>query len=225
MFRYIINQDERKTEDPIMSFCTRWSILALAWAAAVATLAAPAPVDTLWVDAGSKAEAEDGSVEAPFRSIAAAMKAVGPGDVVTVRAGVYREQFSIPPGEPGRPITLRAAEGHRVVVTGCQRLEGWTKTAEGPWMTTLDWRPDRLMVGSKIQTIAREPDEGWWQSATAGENVLSDPQHLKGIDAAETGGNVRIWLQHGNVFSTVPVQSLDTRDGRRDIPQLPRELE
>jgi len=177
---------------------------------------------TIWVDGGSTAGEENGSSEAPFTTIAAAVAAVRPGDVVTVRAGVYRERFSIPSGEPGRPVTLRAAEGQRVVVSGCVPLEGWKPEADGRWSTIVDWRPRRLLAGSKPQTIAREPNAGWWQSVTARDGVLADPRNLRGIQAAESGGEIRIWLRSGNTFATCPIDSLDTQSGRVKLGQTPR---
>lgn len=31
---------------------------------------------------------------------------------------------------------------------------------------------------------------------------------------AETGGEVRVWLKHGDTFFTFPIESLDTQAGR-----------
>ncbi|HUT09685.1 MAG TPA: right-handed parallel beta-helix repeat-containing protein [Thermoguttaceae bacterium] len=181
------------------------------------TTAGLCPAETVWVDGGSPTPTEDGSPEAPFRTIGKALQTVQPSDVVTVRAGVYREQFKIPSGEPGRPITLRAADGQRAIVSGCVPVTGWTKATGGVWTTTLDFEPERLLVAAKEQTIAREPNEGWWRSAGAAGDTLSDPEHLQGIPAAETGGEVRVWLQHGNTFMTFPLLTLDARQARVSV--------
>jgi len=195
----------------------RMTSVAGACVSLVLAIAGWCSAETVWVDGNSAAANEDGSPQAPFRTISKALQAVGPGDVVTVRAGVYREKFKIPSGQPGRPITLRAADGQRAIVSGCVGVTGWTKAAGGIWTTTLDFPPERLMVGSKEQTIAREPNEGWWRSAGGSGDTLSDPQHLQGISAAETGGEVRVWLQHGNTFMTFPLLALDTAQARLTV--------
>jgi alpha-N-arabinofuranosidase len=54
----------------------------------------------------------DGSAAAPFRTIAAAAHVAQPGDVITVRQGVYRERINPPRGglsdknKIGSPIRL-----------------------------------------------------------------------------------------------------------------------
>src|SRR4051812_48849577 len=54
----------------------------------------------------------DGSEAAPLRTIGKAIGKAQPGDAVVVHAGTYDELVSFPrSGEPGRPITLKAACG------------------------------------------------------------------------------------------------------------------
>ena len=61
--------------------------------------------------AGAKTITVDCAGGADFRTIGAAMKAVGKGDVVLVRPGVYREEVRIPVGglSRERPTVLRSA--------------------------------------------------------------------------------------------------------------------
>jgi len=174
---------------------------------------AAAVARTWWVDGRSTAATADGSADAPMKTIGDAMKAVQPGDEVVVREGVYRERVRIPSGEPGKPIVLRSAEGQRAVITGCVPVTGWKKAGSGIWTTTLDFKPDRLLVAGREQTKARTPNEGWRRCAGAEGDTLIDPAHLKGIDATG-GGEVRIWLQHGNTFAAYPITSVDARAGR-----------
>ncbi|MFT4122408.1 MAG: right-handed parallel beta-helix repeat-containing protein [Microbacteriaceae bacterium] len=54
-----------------------------------------------------------------FTTIQNAIDSAYPGDVIEVPAGVYHETVSfVRSGEPGRPITLRAAPGARVLLDG-----------------------------------------------------------------------------------------------------------
>ena len=74
-----------------------------------------------------------GSQAVPWKTIgrAAAAKELRPGDTVLIATGVYREYAQIKvSGEPGRPITLAAAPGARVVLKGSEIITGpWTRLA------------------------------------------------------------------------------------------------
>ena len=63
-----------------------------------------------------------------------AANAVKPGDVVTIRGGVYREWVKpVTAGREGAPITFQAAKGEKVVVTGADEVRGWKKRPDGLW--------------------------------------------------------------------------------------------
>jgi len=55
-----------------------------------------------------------------------------PGDTVLVKSGVYREEVIIKhSGEPGKPLTIAAAPGHRPVIKGSDVIRGtWTRLGE-----------------------------------------------------------------------------------------------
>jgi parallel beta-helix repeat protein len=64
-------------------------------------------------------DANPGTSTAPFRTIKAASRIAQPGDVVTVRGGVYPEATSISTkGTAAAPITFRAKSGETVVLDG-----------------------------------------------------------------------------------------------------------
>ena len=57
-------------------------------------------------------DANDGSPDKPFRTIGKAVEAVGPGDVIYVRAGSYVESVLVnKSGQEGKPIILSCAPG------------------------------------------------------------------------------------------------------------------
>jgi hypothetical protein len=65
----------------------------------------------LWV-ATTGDDANDGSTDKPFRTIGKAVEAVGPGDVIYVRAGTYVENIVLKKsGQEGKPILLSCAPG------------------------------------------------------------------------------------------------------------------
>jgi parallel beta-helix repeat protein len=62
------------------------------------------------------------------RTIAEAASRAQPGDTVVIHAGVYRESVRIDrSGSQDQPITIRAAEGQTVILTGADRITDWTK--------------------------------------------------------------------------------------------------
>ena len=145
--------------------------------------------------------------------IAAALKQAKPGDVVTLREGTYREAVKVPAGEPSAPLTLRAADGERVVITGMVPIDGWEAGDGGVFSATLDWKPDQLYVGDHPLTKARTPEEGFWIAEEAGDNTLTDPANLRDLDTDPTGGTLRVWAQRGNTFLTVPISGYDAAAG------------
>jgi len=83
-----------------------------------------APAPTFVVDAGHPAadDGNPGAADRPLRTISAAVARAGPGTVIRVRPGIYRESFTVTAsGEPGRPVTIegeRGPDGRMPVVTG-----------------------------------------------------------------------------------------------------------
>ncbi|MGG1551305.1 right-handed parallel beta-helix repeat-containing protein [Paenibacillus ferrarius] len=73
--------------------------------------------------------ANDGkSLSAPFKSIQRCVNALQPGDSCEVSSGIYRETITPPiSGTDGSPITIKAANGANVVVSGTDPItSGWT---------------------------------------------------------------------------------------------------
>ncbi len=81
-------------------------------------------------------DANAGSRERPFKTIAQAFAVVKTGEAVVIRGGTYREgqlQFTSN-GREGRPIVVRSAESERVIVDGTDAAlesgEGWTHAGD-----------------------------------------------------------------------------------------------
>jgi hypothetical protein len=75
-----------------------------------------------------------GTAEAPWKTISRAAETLEPGDTVMIYTGVYREHVEpARGGTPGLPITYRAAEGEKVIVTGADIVTGWTRVKGGIW--------------------------------------------------------------------------------------------
>ncbi|HUS47745.1 MAG TPA: DUF1565 domain-containing protein [Phycisphaerae bacterium] len=83
----------------------------------------------------------------PYKTLGAALKAAQPGETIVVRGGVYRETL--------KPlcdsVTIRAAAGEAVVISGADLIEGWRRTDKG-WAATLANRPATLLRDGKPWT-------------------------------------------------------------------------
>ena len=137
----------------------RLSTLLAVWLAAAAPSAQPCDYV---VDGAQGLDANDGRTgESAWRTVQRAAEAVRPGEVVCIRAGVYREAVRPPRGgAPGAPVTFRAAPGDagRVVISGAEAVEGWVPDGD-------DWRWDWA------------PRPGWDVGADGAFRVVRDPDH------------------------------------------------
>lgn len=76
----------------------------------------------------------DGTLKNPFPTIQQAADIAMPGDEVVVLPGVYREAVNpVHAGTPDARITYRAAEKGKAVITGAERVAGWTPLGGGVW--------------------------------------------------------------------------------------------
>src|SRR5213083_1057382 len=84
-------------------------------------------------------DANDGSVAKPFKTIMAAANKAMPGDVITVHAGIYREQVTPPRGgnSDKERIVYRAVPGEKVMIKGSEVVKGWQLQHHDTWMVKL----------------------------------------------------------------------------------------
>lgn len=84
-------------------------------------------------------DSNDGSAEAPFKTISAAAAVAQPGDIVTVHEGVYREWIDPPRGgeSDAKRIVYQAAPGETVEVKGSEVVTGWEKVEHDTWKAVL----------------------------------------------------------------------------------------
>src|SRR5689334_15244571 len=74
----------------------------------------------------------------PFLTINRAAQVAQPGDVVTVRAGTYRERVTpARGGTAAQRITYRAAPGEQVSIKGSDQITGWTLVSGTTYSVTL----------------------------------------------------------------------------------------
>ncbi|MDQ3813457.1 MAG: right-handed parallel beta-helix repeat-containing protein, partial [Armatimonadota bacterium] len=172
---------------------------------------------TLHVDAAATATASDGSEQKPFTTIDTALKAAQPGDGIVVRGGVYREEIRMPSGSDDAPITLMAAAGQRVIVSGFAPITGWQPFKDKIQVATLDWKPDGLFVNRTLQPMSQSPNEGWYVLQAVQEDGgglrLTDAERLKNFPHDLKGGHVLVLQKTGNVIGSSSIMAQDKAVG------------
>ncbi|TXF88065.1 T9SS type A sorting domain-containing protein [Neolewinella aurantiaca] len=107
-------------------------------------------------------DANDGSGQRPFLTIGKAAEVAQAGDVVYIFSGSYEETLRpANSGTPGSPITFRAVEGERVILTAMEALNGFTPDAGGIYKVAVDWdlgQQNFVMNGSAAMDLARWPN-------------------------------------------------------------------
>jgi hypothetical protein len=90
-----------------------------------------------------------GTSQQPWKTVTKAAQTAGPGDIVVIRDGIYRERIIAKiNGTPQKPIRFDAAPGSHVVLTGADRLTGWQKANDNRPSYSITW-PYRFITWSK----------------------------------------------------------------------------
>ena len=77
----------------------------------------------------------------PLASLAKACAVAAPGETIVLRGGVYRE--TLRPRTDG--LTIRAMKGEKVIISGADLIEGWTRAADGSWSAPLSSAPKQVL--------------------------------------------------------------------------------
>jgi hypothetical protein len=87
-----------------------------------------------------------GTTDRPWKTLGKAAETAGPGDVVVIRGGVYRERVTVKAsGTAQAPIRFQAAPGEHVVLTGADRLTGWRRVDDARPVYSVAW-PHRFIT-------------------------------------------------------------------------------
>lgn len=159
-------------------------------------------------------DAGPGTIDRPWKSIARAVSKLEPGDRVVVRSGVYRERVVIQAsGAVGAPITVEAAPGERVLLTGADLLVEWRKS-EGeapiyrtPWTHRfVSWNPGMSHPGDAYHQLIGRCEQVWVEGYGL-RQVLERGQLAPGTFFADiANGILEAWDFGGRDLSKVTVE-------------------
>ena len=142
------------------------------------------------------------------RTIAESASRLGPGDTALIHGGIYREQVIVDKsGLPEQPITVRAAEGEHVVITGADRITDWSPVQGEERVYRTRW-PHKFVAWNKSQT---HPDDDYHRLIGRCEQVFVDGYPLHQVLE-------RSKLSRGTFFADTDAQLLYIQPaGNRDV--------
>jgi hypothetical protein len=104
-----------------------------------------------------------GTIFAPFRTLAKAGQVAKAGDTVIIREGIYREVLSPRnDGTPTNPITFKAAEGERVVISANEEVTQFMYYKDNIYTANMPWDlgdgRNQIFINEEPLTEARYPN-------------------------------------------------------------------
>ena len=120
------------------------------------------------------------SLDSPYATIQKASNMAVAGDVVHVRAGVYREMVDL----KANGVTFQPYNGEAVTINGTDLLRTWTLTAGSTYQTTMDWNMEarwgtnQVFADGKMIELARWPDQ------TATDIIMPTNAKADGVTAS-----------------------------------------
>ncbi len=129
----------------------------------------------------------------PVRTISRAAELAGPGDVVVIGPGVYREWVGLTrSGTVDRPITFQAEKAGTAVICGADPLAVWVPVSGHPGQFISDW-PDDFVVGRKADGSAVR---NWGAPPPVGcaERVLWESHPLRQVVKPDDLSPGRFWV-------------------------------
>ena len=137
-------------------------------------------------------DSNPGSLEKPWKHVQNAVSVLTPGDVCTIRGGIYQEEVIVSglQGTKENPITFRSYPGETVIFDGTVAItSSWEKYKHNIYVTTLDKDVWQLFVDGEMQINARWPNAFWYDYSVfdytkwgfADANSTFDPTTGKGV--------------------------------------------
>ena len=139
----------------------------------------------LHVDGSSESTSPDGSSAQPYKTIQQAVNNAQPGDAVLIHSGIYREEVEIPVDS----ITIKAAEGDNVVLSGAEVVVNWSSVGDEvykaivPWDVTEGNQSNQVFVDGQMIHLARWPKQSHPDFVTKPTYAVMDEVKASGSSA------------------------------------------
>ncbi len=152
-------------------------------------------------------DTNNGSFNAPYKTINKAANSAVAGDNVYIRAGQYEEILRPKnSGQAGKPITFQSYQNEKVVISAMQALGGWTKDSGQVYRTTVNFD-----LGQENFVIHNETalDLARWPNNTDGDPYTPNSLRNTGGTPGSTEFNARLdyngipnwdWSKGGSVW-------------------------
>jgi parallel beta-helix repeat protein len=150
----------------------------------------------------------------PLQTISHAADVAGPGDVVLIAPGVYREWVALTrSGTADKPITFQAEKAGTAIISGADPLTVWVPVSEHPGQYISDWPYDFIIDhnadGSPVRDHGAPPPVG------CAEQVLWESHPLRQVMNSDDLSPGSFWVDWQ--FHTLTVWlpgDIDARNAR-----------
>lgn len=112
-------------------------------------------------------DANNGSIDKPYKTITKAASVAVAGDIVYIREGTYEEILKPSnSGTAGNPIVFTSYPGEKVIISAMQSLSGWSNDSGTIYKTTIDF--DSLGQENFVMNESTALDLARWPNNTDG---------------------------------------------------------
>ncbi|MBD3322122.1 MAG: hypothetical protein GF350_13575 [Chitinivibrionales bacterium] len=128
-------------------------------------------------------DSNNGSLNAPFQTIAKAAEILAAGDICYIKAGVYCETINpLRSGTPGSPILFMAYPGDKPVVSGSDTISGWIHHEGAIYKAPMNWNLgpgcNQVFVDGTMMIEARYPDLNQQWDTTVEIEPFEEAEHF-----------------------------------------------
>ena len=169
-------------------------------------------------------DANDGSIDMPFRTISYAAGVMQAGDTCYIRGGVYRETVSVKnKGTKEKPIAFKPYNDETVTISGADVLDGsWQKYKGNIYYTKMDWSLDNanmIFADGVMQQEARWPnitdglDSSQYAKPDAFSNGVITDADIPNVDMS----NSLIWFRTNSGYWSFTGRVISNSAGKMNI--------
>jgi hypothetical protein len=126
------------------------------------------------------------STQTAFATVQQAADVAGPGDIVNVMAGTYREQVVI----RSNGVIFRPYGGDQVTFNGADLMLNWIPVANSTYRTTMNWDVDPAWGTNQVFQDGSMLELARWPKQTATDLVM--PSNARADDVTASGSSILI---------------------------------